>query len=349
VDERSPGSAALVLVGDPGVVHVGAHLDAAARAAGLSVALCDVRAAFDGPAWLRRLSWRVGGHRPPRLRQFSQHVLSMCRAARPEWLLTTGLAPLEPWAVTAIGELGIRRLNYLTDDPCNPAHAANWFLAGLSEYDQVFTPRRANMADLRGLGCREVAYLPFAYAPEVHFPEPPTEAEASRFAADVVFVGGADRDRVPVMSALARAGFRLGLWGGYWERHPGTRAYARGHADPPTVRRAIGGAKVALCLVRRANRDGHAMRSFEVPAIGACMLVEDTDEHRELFGSDGEAVVYFQTLDEAIDRLRWLLAHESERRRLSAAAHRRVIGGENTYGNRLAVMLGSGVPAASAA
>jgi spore maturation protein CgeB len=183
----------------------------------------------------------------------------------------------------------------------------------------------------------------------VHFPQPPAGPDAARFAADVVFVGGADRDRVPVMSALSRAGFRLALWGGYWQRHRETRPHARGHADPPTVRQAIAGARVGLCLVRRANRDGHAMRSYEVPAMGGCMLVEDTDEHRAIFGEDGQAVVYFQSLESIIDRLRWLLAHDAERQRLAMAAHRLIVDGHNTYGDRLRVMLGAEARAENAA
>jgi spore maturation protein CgeB len=337
----------LVLVGNPGQVHVGAHLHAAARQLGLPVTFCDVEAAFGGPAWLGKLTWHLAGHRPPRLRQFSQHVEAACRTTRPEWVLTTGLAPLEAGALRAIGDLGVRRLNFLTDDPFNPVHRAPWFLKALPLYDQVFSPRLANLDDLRRLGCRQVSYVPFAYAPAIHFPESPPPDDIERFAADVVFVGGADRDRVPVMATVAQAGVRLDLWGGYWQRHAETRAYARGHADPRTVRHAVAGAKVALCLVRRANRDGHAMRSYEVPAMGACMLLEDTPEHRAIFGEDGHAVVYFDSTDTLLERLRWLLAHDSERRRLAEAAHHVIVGGQNTYADRLTTMLGAGVLQAS--
>ena len=99
-------------------------------------------------------------------------------------------------------------------------------------------------------------------------------------------MGGADRDRVPFIAALGAAGFSIALYGDHWDRFPETKPYDRGYADPQTLRQATAAAKIALCLVRRANRDGHVMRSFEIPAIGACMLVEDTEEHREIFGPD---------------------------------------------------------------
>ena len=55
------GAAQLVLVGNPESIHVGAHFAAAARAADVSVAMCDVRAASDGPVWSRKFNWAVRG------------------------------------------------------------------------------------------------------------------------------------------------------------------------------------------------------------------------------------------------------------------------------------------------
>jgi spore maturation protein CgeB len=255
-------------------------------------------------------------------------------------MLATGLAPIEASALEALGALGVQRVVYLTDDPWNPSHRAEWFMEALPLYDLVFSPRRANLSDLERLGCRGVRYLPFAYAPEVHYPDPPaTPEEARAFASDVVFAGGADTDRVPYIRALLRSGFKVGLYGGYWTRFRSTRLHTRGLAGPASLRKAIGGAKVALCLVRRANRDGLAMRSFEVPAIGACMLVEDTEEHREIFGAPDRAVAYFRNLDDMVRTLRRLLVDPVERGRLASEAHRLIVEGGHTYRDRLRRML----------
>ena len=70
-----------------------------------------------------------------------------------------------------------------------------------------------------------------------------------------------------------------------------------------------------------------------------CILIEDTPEHREVFGPDGEAVIYFRSIPEMVDRARWLLQHGAERKRLAAAAHARITQGRNTYADRLQVML----------
>ncbi len=331
----------LLLVANPEEIHVGAHFLEGAASLGLEARIEDVRQAFAGPRWLNRVNWWLRGRRPTRLRAFSREVVAACKDRQPRWLLTTGIAPLDRPALEEIGRLGIKRLNYLSDDPWNPAHRASWFLDALLAYDHVFSTRRANLKDLRQLGCAGVSFLPFAYAPRLHFPEAvSTNGHPARPAPDLFFAGGADPDRIPYLAACIQAGFRVQLHGGYWDRFPQTRDHAHGHIGPQELRAALRQARVALCLVRRANRDGHVMRTFEVPAIGACMLTEDTPEHREIFGPDGENVVYFQTIPLMLDRLRWLLDHDEERQRLADAAHRLIaVEGKNTYRDRLTTML----------
>jgi spore maturation protein CgeB len=83
------------------------------------------------------------------------------------------------------------------------------------------------------------------------------------------------------------------------------------------------------------------MRTFEIPAMSGCMLAENTEEHREIFGEDGSSVLYFQDIGEMLEKTRWLLDHPEERRRLAEAAHRLITRGRHTYGDRLLQMLRS--------
>ena len=108
---------------------------------------------------------------------------------------------------------------------------------------------------------------------------------------------------------------------------------------PQELRDLTSAAKVNLCLVRRANRDGHVMRSFEIAAMGGCMLAEDTEEHREIFGEDGECVVYFRSPDEAAARAEELLCEPATRARIAAALRSRIVNGQHTYRRRLTSML----------
>jgi hypothetical protein len=330
----------LLIVGCPRPTHVGGHFQRAATALGLAAEICDTDEAYRGFWWRRQIDWRLRGHRPSRLSRFSRHVVETAARLRPAVVLATGLAPLEAAALEQLGAMGVTRVNFLTDDPWNRAHRAPWFFDALRAYDHVFSPRRANIDDLGALGGPRVHYLRFAYDPATHFIEPPaTPEEVSQFDADVMLAGGADPDRLGIVQPIIEAGLRVALYGGYWDRTRATARSARGHVDAAGLRRATAAARVCLCIVRRANRDGHAMRTFEVPAMGGCMLLEDTRDHRELFGADGAAVVYFSSPAEAATRARALVADEPRRRQLAARSRQIVTQGGHTYAHRLQDML----------
>jgi spore maturation protein CgeB len=326
----------LLIVGNPSLEHVGSHFYHAAQTLGMEAAIYDSRMASEGPRWLQAAYWRLAQRRPVRLRQYERGLLKQCAATGVSVVIATGIAPVTSRTLIELKRAGLRVLNYLTDDPWNPSHFAPWFLEALPCYDRVFSTKRATLEDLRKSGAQGVSFLPFAYHPELHT----LDLQENGGNPDVVFVGGADPDRVPYLSALGQAGFQLHLYGGYWDRYRETRAYACGILPPAVVKAATGRAKVALCLVRRANRDGHCMRTFEIPAMSGCMLTENTAEHREIFGAEGAAVLYFQNIGEMVEKTRWLVDHPAERHRLAAAAHALITAGRHTYSDRLLQMLG---------
>lgn len=336
ISESLSSHYSLVLVGSRGGTHIAGSFERAARSLGWSAELVDSEAAMQAPQWVRHVCWRLLNRRPPRLGQFGQLVLDTCIKHRPAALLTTGLAPVTHDVLKCIRKSGIHTVNYQTDDPWNPMHRSNWFFKALEQYDYIFTPRRATVADLSGATAARVEYLPFAYDDSLFFREGADHQPAD----DIVFAGGADPDRVPWIRALADAGLQVALYGGYWERYSETRALARGHLDVPALRNAISNSKLSLCLVRRANRDGHCMRTFELAAMGSCMLVEWTVEHEEIFGRDGGAVFYFRSVSELVERSRWLLQHEDERLKLAAKVRHLIGAGGNTYRDRLSTILG---------
>ncbi|ODS54464.1 MAG: hypothetical protein ABS36_11225 [Acidobacteria bacterium SCN 69-37] len=329
----------VLIVGDSRETHVGHHLLDAARTLGIAAQIADTSAAYRASNLRRRVLWHLAGHRPARLRPFGDEVVAAARAMQADTVIATGIAPLTAETLKTLGRLGIRRMNFLTDDPWNRAHRAPWFLSALPRYDHVWSPRHAVLHDLRRAGVRRVDYLAFGYNPAVHYPEIPDDETRARFDADVVLAGGADRDRIPWVAPLIGAGFRVALYGGYWHRYGVTRRRAGGVLDAQGLRFATTTARVSLGIVRRANRDGHAMRSYEVPAMGGCLLAERTSDHERLFGRDGDAVLYAATPAEAVTRVRWLLAHPDDRDRMVTTGRHLIAAGHHTYADRLAVML----------
>jgi hypothetical protein len=105
------------------------------------------------------------------------------------------------------------------------------------------------------------------------------------------------------------AGLNLNLYGGYWEQNKRLRPYAKGFVLGSELRWAAHAASVHLCMGRKANRDGHAMRSYELPAMGAVLVAEDTEDQRALFGPDGEVVLYYKSVHGMMDRARMLVTN----------------------------------------
>lgn len=226
-------------------------------------------------------------------------------------------------------------MNWLTDDPWSEAHNAPWFVDSISGYDVVFTPRTAVIEQLRAAGARTTEILPFAYCSACHFAAPIHESRPV-----VSFVGGADKDRLRYIYALIEAGIGVELYGGYWQQESRLREYARGFVDMAGYRSVVAGTAISLCLIREANRDGHVMRSYELPSMLGCILAQDTPDHRELYGPDGETVRFFSSPQDIGAAAQRLMADAAERDRLEVAVHTRVVRPENNYYARLERLIG---------
>ena len=338
-----------LLIGNMTFFHVGAFFRKALQSLGQPHVAVD-QTARDPAGWppiVRKVAGRLMGRRPLGFWRFNRDILDAAQSLRPEVVLVTGSAPVAGATLRELKkQMGAVLVNYATDDPFNSLASPRWVAANIPLYDLYACTKRAIMEDVRLAGCRQVAFVPFGYEPSLHFPERFESAEESeRFSSDVVFIGGADRDRYPYFEALVRVipSLRLHLHGADWNRNSTFAPYRRGCAFGRDYRLAMAGTKIAPCLVRRANRDGHVMRSFEVPACGAFMLAERTAEHQEFF-REGEEVSYFGSPGEFAEKVRYYLNHDDERQRMAEAAHRKVTSGNHTYADRLKQILELAAP-----
>jgi glycosyltransferase involved in cell wall biosynthesis len=334
----------ILLIGNMTFYHVGAFFRNALRALGQPHLVVD-QSHYDQTAWpatARKIALRLMGRRPLGYGRLNRDILAAARDLAPEMVLITGGSPVAASTLRELRQrMGALLVNYATDHPFNRLACARWVAANIPLYDLYVCTKRAIMDDVRAAGCRRVAFVPFGYEPSLHFPEEfSSREESERFTSDVVFVGGGDRDRYPYFEELVREipNLHLNLYGGYWDRNPTLRRYFRGFALGRDYRLAMRGAKIAPCLVRRANRDGHVMRSFELPACGAFMLAERTAEHQEFF-REGEEVAYFSSPQELVDKVRYYLEHGDERKRMAEAAYHRVTSGNHSYADRLQQIL----------
>ena len=76
------------------------------------------------------------------------------------------------------------------------------------------------------------------------------------------------------------------------------------------------------------------MRLFEATGVGACLLTDWKANLSELFLPDAEVVAYRDAV-ECVEKVKYLLAHEGERRRVALAGQRRTLR-DHTFASRAA-------------
>ncbi|MDE0609278.1 MAG: glycosyltransferase [Anaerolineaceae bacterium] len=107
------------------------------------------------------------------------------------------------------------------------------------------------------------------------------------------------------------------------------------------LREYVGRSRINLCITRRAHASVYgssSSRPFELASMGAC-IVASPYEGLELWFEPEREIIVVHSYEEALERYRWLLEHDSERQRMGEAARRRVLS-EHTMRHRARQLLG---------
>jgi len=84
------------------------------------------------------------------------------------------------------------------------------------------------------------------------------------------------------------------------------------------------------------EKNGGNMRLFETTGVGTCLLTDWKETLSELFEIDKEVVAY-KSVDECIEKVKWLLAHPIERQAIAKAGQARTLK-DHTYFNRVLLL-----------
>lgn len=66
------------------------------------------------------------------------------------------------------------------------------------------------------------------------------------------------------------------------------------------------------------------MRMFEVTGCGSCLLTDNKKNMNELFDTNSEVVVY-DSIEDCISKVKWLLDHEDERKKIALSGQKRTL------------------------
>ncbi|WP_084201359.1 CgeB family protein [Geobacter pickeringii] len=227
---------------------------------------------------------------------------------------------------------GVVLIGYNNDDPFADGYSKllwRHFLAAVPVYDLMLAYRHHNLEDFRQAGAKRVELFRSWFIPQRNKPVGLTPEDLERFECDVVFAGHYEPDgREELLERIVGEGFNLRLFGPEWENAISQSPILRTLAPVVPVRgddynKALCGAKIALCILSKLNRDTYTRRCFEIPAAGTFMLAEYSDDLASMY-REGVETEFFRSKDELINKLHHYLADDEARLAIAAAGKHRV-------------------------
>lgn len=232
-------------------------------------------------------------------------------------------------------------IGYSPDDMAARHNQSPQFLGGLDLHDIYITTKSYGVAELKALGCRNVLFCGNAYDPHCHRPVQLSEEERKMLGGPVGFIGAFESQRAESIYCVAHAGFKVRIWGPGWKRcrhrHPNLIIEHKPLWGDDYAK-AISAFDINLCFLRKVNRDIQTTRSVEIPACGAFMLAERTEEHLALF-EEGMEAEFFSSNEELINKVGFYLEHPEMRKGIAAAGRERCIKSGYSNHDRLANIL----------
>src|SRR5579859_4024976 len=205
--------------------------------------------------------------------------------------------------------------------------------ADLSEYDGFISNSQGGTERLMEMGARRVHVLYYGADPDLFSPlDVPQDI-------DVFFYGHSREyreqwiDGMITYASQQLADARIAVRG----RGLGDlgRVELLPYLSFSKLREYASRSKINLCVTRQAHASifgSSSSRPFELASLGACIVSNPYLGIETWFEPDKEIIVVADR-EEAVERYRWLLSHEAERKRIGAAARERVLK-EHTFRHR---------------
>jgi hypothetical protein len=206
--------------------------------------------------------------------------------------------------------------------------------ADASEYTAFISNSSSGETLLRGLGARAAHTVWYGADPDVFSPLPVPAQDI-----DVMFYGHGREYRAEWIDAMLTRpsqrlpqarfcvrGLNLGDIG---------RAEALPYLSFSKLREYACRSKINLCITRGAHasvRGSSSSRPFELASMGCCVVANPYDG-LELWFEPEREIIIVGSEDEAVERYRYLLAHDAERRAIGQRARERVLA-EHTFQHR---------------
>lgn len=285
------------------------------------------------PRWTARpLRAMLRATRSAAVHEFNVAVLQRATSFQPDVFFVFKGAHLKAETINAVRSVGAFAVQFYPDVSFR-THGP-YLPRALKAYDWVFTTKSYGLHDMATqLDVANASFLPHAFDPETHRPIPLTELDQHQYGSDVSFIGSWSPKKQAILERVAAAApsANIKIWGPpKWGALNTLAAAYTGHAVlGDEYAKAIGASGVNIGLLSEARSGASSgdlitARTFEIPAAGGFMLHERTEEAMTYF-EDGKECVFFDDTSDLVEKIRYYLVHEEERRAIAAAGRARCL------------------------
>lgn len=145
---------------------------------------------------------------------------------------------------------------------------------------------------------------------------------------DVVFIGhpkSKQAKRYESIKYLKDNGIKIEIFGWGWSNFPDLRDIYGGALDVNDLVKTINQAKINIAFSKNDYGEPHLIgKVFEAKACKSFTLVEYCKEYLDYF-KEGEEMVMFRDGRELVNKIKYYLKHEKERKKTAKAAYKKVI------------------------
>lgn len=197
----------------------------------------------------------------------------------------------------------------------------------LSAYDIIWGAAEFDLSKVHFDGIEKLEYIGCAVNDKSFYHD-----YDEKYAHDVVFyggVGGAHSDRIGILEKVAQEFEDFVFYGVGIDHVPANyklRSRFMGWVDTDTIRKLISSSKIVINLTLdgydRLKR-GFNARLFEISACGGAMQITISDKKLDEFFEVEKEIEIFSSTDELVEKIRYYLEHNCERRSIVQASQNR--------------------------
>jgi len=263
----------------------------------------------------------------------------------PDFILFFKPIYISPTSILKIKSRGIKIFSWYPDDIFYPKNSSNFFYKSIFLYDCHFSTKSFNVKELVDFGAKRAVFLPHAVDLSCHHPVEVSTVEKEQLGADIIFVGTyAEDKRTDYLERLCQDGYDIKIYGNGWRKHPKNSClflkkfikFKDAYCEDSS--KIFNASKIILAFLRKHNRDAQTGRTYEIPACGAFMLHERTDEAKAIF-KEGKEADFFGSYEELKKKVDFYLSHEEKRREIAKNGYLKALTPPFSYDNRAEIII----------